>query len=129
MMQRSVMSLATAVSLAALVGCASPPKPLYQWDSFVKQQYSTLLREGANPDEQIRVLEMQVEKSRAANTLLPPGFLAHMGMIYLESGNPVRARELWNAEKMAFPEASPYMDRLLQRLDKPAQANKIGASI
>ena len=31
-------------------------------------------------------------------------------MLYLSVGNPGRAMELWNAEKVAFPESTPYMD-------------------
>jgi hypothetical protein len=90
------------------------------WESFPRQQYSVLLREGANPEEQIRTLEAQAEKARAASAALPPGFRAHLGMLYLGTGNPQRAKDLWQAEKSAFPESSPYMDRLLRRLDAPA---------
>lgn len=123
-MPRGVMSVARAGAGAALVlglvGCASPPQPLYQWESFPRLQYSALLREGASPDEHIRTLEAQAEKARAANAALPPGFRAHLGMLYLGTGNPQRARELWAAEKVAFPESAPYMDRLLKRLGRPA---------
>jgi hypothetical protein len=103
-----------------LVGCATPTPPLYQWDAFPRLQYSALLREGASPDEHIRALEAQAEKARASNAALPPGFRAHLGMLYLGAGNPQRARELWTAEKAAFPESAPYMDRLLKRLGRPA---------
>lgn len=103
----------------ALVGCASAPPPLYQWDGFPRLQYSALLREGASPEEHIRALESQAEKARAANAALPPGFRAHLGMLYLTAGNTQRAQELWVAEKSAFPESAGYMDRLLQRLSAP----------
>lgn len=126
MMMRPVLRLVAAASLLVLVGCANKPKPLYYWESFPTQQYSMLLRESASPDEQIRTLEAQAEKARAANATLPPGFRAHLGMLYLGAGNPQRAKELWIAEKTAFPEASPYMDRLLKKLDGPAPSNTTG---
>lgn len=116
--------VAAAASLLSLVGCATAPKPLYHWESFPKQQYSVLLRDGVSPDEQIRSLEAQAERARATNATLPPGFRAHLGMLYLGAGNAQRAKELWIAEKAAFPESTPYMDRLLKRLDPPAQAGK-----
>lgn len=94
------------------------------WETFPRQQYSVLLREGVTPDEQIRALEAHAEKARAANAALPPGFRAHLGMLHLGAGNPQRARELWQGEKSAFPESAPYMDRLLKRLDAPAQTVK-----
>lgn len=111
---------AAAVVVAGLVGCASPRKSLYLWETFPRQQYEMLQRSGASPDEQIVVLEAQAEKARATSAALPPGFRAHLGMLYLGAGNPGRARELWSAEKTAFPESAPYMDRLLRRLDAPA---------
>lgn len=123
-MLRRPLQIAAALGLLALVGCATPQKPLYYWESFPKQQYSTLMREGVSPEEQIRVLEAQAEKARATNTALPPGFRAHLGMLYLGAGNPQRAKDLWTAERTAFPEATPYMDRLLKRLDPPAAASK-----
>lgn len=120
----SVRRWAALGSLAALVGCAAAPQPLYLWEAFPRQQYETLRGEGVDPAEQITALEAHAEKARAANAALPPGFRAHLGMMYMNAGNNARARELWHAEKAAFPEAAPYMDRLLHRLDSPAQTVK-----
>lgn len=105
-----------------LAGCAHAPKPLYLWEGFPRQQYETLLQEGTNPEEQIRELQAHAEKARAEDAALPPGFRAHLGMLYLEAGNLGEARNLWQAEKAAFPEATPYMDQLLQRLKAPTAA-------
>jgi hypothetical protein len=119
-----VRRLAALSSLAALVGCAAAPKPLYMWEAFPRQQYDTLLHEGVNPADQIAALEAHAEKARAANAALPPGFRAHLGMMYMNAGNNDRARELWQAEKAAFPEATPYMDQLLRRLEAPVKTAK-----
>jgi hypothetical protein len=110
--------LAAILAITILTGCAAKgPGPLYMWEKFPRQQYGTLLRDGANLSEQIQSLEAHAEKARAANTALPPGFRAHLGMLYMDTGNAQRAKELWQAEVVAFPEASPYMDRLLKQLD------------
>ncbi len=92
------------------------------WETFPRQQYVYLLREGISPEQQIKEIEAHAEKARAANAQLPPGLRAHLGMLYLSVGNPGRAMELWNAEKIAFPEATPYMDQLLKRLGGPGAA-------
>jgi hypothetical protein len=105
-----------------LAGCAQTSAPLYMWETFPRQQYAYLLREGISPDQQIKEIEAHAEKARAANAQLPPGLRAHLGMLYLSVGNPGRAMELWNAEKIAFPEATPYMDQLLKRLGAPNAA-------
>lgn len=108
-----------------LAGCARGEPTLYLWGSFPTQQYRYLLHEDLTVDEQIRELEALAEQAGAAHPILPagfrtlpPGFRAHLGMLYLEAGNPQRTRELWLAEKAAFPESAPFIDgQLLGKLD------------
>lgn len=108
-----------------LAGCAQRgPGPLYLWESFPRQQYETLQRNGVPPEGQIAALEAHAEKARARGAALPPGFRAHWGMLALAAGDATKARELWQAEKVAFPESTPYMDQLLKRLDAPASKDK-----
>jgi hypothetical protein len=111
-------------ALLMLVGCATPVPPLYMWETFPRQQYDRLLREGSVSDQQIQVLDAHAQKARATNASLPPGFRAHLGMLHLDGGNADRARELWQAEKAAFPESAPYIDQLLKRLDGTAKTVK-----
>jgi hypothetical protein len=110
---------ALVCAAAGLIGCAAPPKPLYLWENFTRQQYQALQGKASPPDEQIRELQAHVDKARASDAALPPGLRAHLGMLYLASGNPGEARQLWSAEKIAFPESAPYMNQLLKRLAKP----------
>ncbi len=124
----SARGLGAALCVVALAGCAHAPQPLYAWGTFPHQQYDTLRGEGQSPAEQIAALEAQSEKSAAAHTALPPGFRAHLGMLYLDAGNPDKARALWNGEKAAFPESTVYIDQLLARLDGPAKATQAGAA-
>ena len=115
--------------LILLAGCAHAPPQLYSWNSFPDLQYATLLHDGASPDEQIHAMEEEAADARSENAILPPGFRAHLGLLYLNAGNTDRARELWLEEKNAFPESAPYMDQLLGRLQpaaKPADAAKKG---
>jgi hypothetical protein len=111
--------LLAAVVALGLSACAQPHRSLYMWETYPRQQYVYLLREGMSADQQIQEIEAHAEKARAANAQLPPGLRAHLGMLYLSVGNPGRAMELWNAEKVAFPESTPYMDQLLKRLEAP----------
>lgn len=116
--------LAASIMMLALIGCATPVPPLYMWETFPRQQYDQLTRDAAVPDQQIKALDAHAEKARAANAALPPGFRAHLGMLHLEGGNASRARELWQAEKVAFPESALYIDQLLKRLDSTAKIVK-----
>ena len=117
--------LVLGAGVALFAGCAhKAPPPLYMWESFPKMQYDTLQRPGITPLEQMSAMEAQAEKARAAGASLPPGFRAHLGMLKLSAGDADQARQLWQAEKTAFPESTPYMDQLLKRLDAPAKKDK-----
>jgi hypothetical protein len=114
--------LLLAAGMALFAGCAhKAPAPLYMWEAFPKMQYDTLLRPGVTPVEQVAAMQAQAERARAAGAALPPGFRAHLGMLKLSAGDVDQARQLWQAEKAAFPESTPYMDQLLKRLDAPAK--------
>ena len=110
-----------ALSPLVLVACVQAPKQLYMWEGFPRQQYDVLRRDGVSPESQIQALEAHAEKARAANAALPPGFRAHLGMMHLASGNATAARQMFQAEKVAFPESAAYIDSLLKRLDGEAR--------
>jgi hypothetical protein len=113
------LALCTLLAATVLGGCAQAPKPLYMWESFPNQQYETLLHEASSPDAQIQALRTHAEKARAVGAALPPGFRAHLGMLYLATGDASAARQMWHEEKAAFPESGSYINTLLKRLDKP----------
>lgn len=115
------------LALLTLIGCAQAPKQLYMWESFPRQQYEFLLKDGLSPGAQIQVLEAHAEKARAMNTVLPPGFRAHLGMLHLATGNAETARQMWQAEKAAFPESAAYIDTLIKRLDGPPSTGPLAA--
>lgn len=116
------LRLSALLLAAGAAGCAQKgPGPLYAWEDFPRRQYETLLAGGTLPNaaEQAERLNAQAEKARATGAALPPGFRAHLGLVRLALGDPAAASALWQAEKAAFPESTPYMDRLLQRLQNP----------
>jgi hypothetical protein len=115
-------SLLALCAAAALIGCAQAPKPLYHWEGYQRQVYEFLKGDGSPPGEQLLVMQTQVERARAAGTALPPGFRAHLGMLYFQLGRQDEGRAMLEAEKVAFPESAVYMDFLLKRAQerKPA---------
>lgn len=104
--------------LAALLltGCAVQNKGLYQWGSYETQIYAMYAEGGkSSPQEQITALESDLEKARAANRPLPPGFQAHLGYLYFQTGKLDQAVAAFETEKQLFPESRPYMDRLISQ--------------
>lgn len=108
--------------VAPIIGCVARQPLLYEWGNYPRHQYDALLRTNVTVEEQIQALESHAQKARGANRVLPPGFRAHLGMLHLNTGNADRARELWAAEKIAFPESTLFMDQLLKRLSGATMA-------
>ena len=122
LLRRAAWRLLGAALATLLVSCAQPSSaPLYLWENFPRQQYDTLLLPGLSPEQQIGAIQAHIEKARGLGASLPPGLRAHLGMLYLGMGNAEEARQLWHAEKLAFPESTRYMDQLLKRLGEPAK--------
>lgn len=100
---------------ALLGGCAATtPTPLYQWNGYQPQVYA-YFKGQTSPQEQIDALEKALQEIRAKGNAPPPGFHAHLGMLYASVGKDQQAQQELLAEKQAFPESSTYMDFLLRK--------------
>lgn len=115
-MRRLARRVAAAAAAAALVGCATGPKPLYHWGGYQRQVYQFLNGETSDPNQQLVLLQAEAEKARAAGAALPPGFRAHLAMLHLRLGHHDDARQMIEAEKAAFPESTAYMDFVLKSM-------------
>lgn len=101
-------------STALLAGCVSRPQPLYYWGDYQSQVYGHFKGE-KSPEEQIQALEMVREEALSEGKPLPPGFQAHLAMLYGQTGRSERLVEQLEAEKKQYPESSTFMDFLLKK--------------
>ncbi|WP_207004570.1 DUF4810 domain-containing protein [Trinickia mobilis] len=100
---------------ALLTGCAAnTTPPLYQWDGYQPQVYE-YFKGQTGTQQQIDALEKALQQIRAKGNRPPPGFHAHLGMLYASVGNDQQAVAEFQAEKQSFPESSTYMDFLLKK--------------
>ena len=53
-------------------------------------------------------------KVQAEGKALPPGYRAHMAMLYSRTGNNEKTVQQLAEEKQHFPESAKFMDTLLQ---------------
>lgn len=113
----SVLALAGAM---LLTGCAAPQKTLYQWGGYQPQVYQYL--KGESPDQQIAAMEKDLMLFSAKGGSAPPGFHAHLGMLYSVVGKPDQMVVQFEDEKKLFPESAPYMDFLLAKVKKGGQS-------
>jgi hypothetical protein len=101
-----------------LTGCVSQPQSLYYWNGYQEQVYAHFKGDGSSPEAQVAALEASLQEARAKDRALPPGFHAHLGMLYAELGKSDQVRQQFETEKTLFPESAPYMDLLLNNAKK-----------
>ena len=89
-------------ALAGLLG-ACAQQSLYTWEGYQPTVYAYLKEDGNDYAVQAQTLEKSVEKARATNRELPPGFRAHLGMLYLKMGDGEKGVEQLQVKSRPFP--------------------------
>ena len=119
------MTLVRCIGLSAallgtvfMAGCAHRPAPLYHWGEYQPQVYEYFKGDGKSYEEQIIALEADIQKARSAGTSLPPGYHAHLGLLYLKAGKDNQVKQQFETEKTLYPESSSFMDFLLIKFNK-----------
>lgn len=115
MIKNAGMALALA-GVVLLSGCQTAPKTLYQWEGYQSQVYQNL--KGESPEQQIAAMEKDLQVIGAKGNHAPPGFHAHLGMLYSVAGKPDQVVAQFEDEKKLFPESATYMDFLLSKMKK-----------
>ena len=95
-----------------LSGCGTTNE-IYSWGSFETQMYEHF--NGLTPSIQIQIFENDRRKIEASGKPAPPGFYAHLGLLYTEIGDVENAVRYFSEEKICFPESAVFMDFLLNR--------------
>ena len=96
-----------------MAGCTTQQK-LYSWGNFESQLYSYL--KGENPGNQITVMERDRVRIEGEGRSVPPGFYAHLGLLYIQAGDDINALNCLQAEKLKFPESAPFINFLLRKV-------------
>ncbi|MBA1245506.1 DUF4810 domain-containing protein [Pseudomonas japonica] len=102
---------ATALVCGWLAGCAGP-RTLYQWEGYQAEVRGYF--KGDSKEAQLQALEAGLERIKAKNGAVPPGYHAQMGLLCADLGQPGRTVQEFQAEKALFPESGAYMDFLLK---------------
>lgn len=112
----------TSVCLATLLmltGCASKKEPsLYGWKSYEKNLDAYFRADKTSPDEQLKVMEDERKLIQAEGQALPPGYQAHMGLLYGRKGDAQSFYQYVQQEKEQFPESAGFMDFLVRNFKK-----------
>ena len=95
-----------------LQGCAQKGV-LYSWGTYETETYNYF--KGEPPEAQILVLEKHMSESKNKGLALPPGFHAHLALLYEKVGKTNEMRQMFEIETKLYPESSVYINNLLTR--------------
>lgn len=102
-----------AATMLMLTACVQKTDSIYYWGDYQSSLYS-YFKEGTAPDKNIDMLNKVIQEAQAKNKPVAPGLHAQLGLLYANTGRTDLAFQQFNAEKMAFPESSSYMDFLMR---------------
>lgn len=118
-MQKSARLLLALLASAVLGACSTTPPTMYQWEGYQPHVYSYLKADTkTGAEQQIAEMETDLEKIRAKGHTPPPGYYAHLGLLYANVGKTDQVVKNFQSEKQLFPESAPYMDYLLSKFSK-----------
>lgn len=108
--------VALLVCLGLLSGCATKSHNIYTWGSY-QAQVNAYFKGTGSPEQQIAALQKSLPTS-SQNISVPPGYHAHLGMLYGQLGRSDDMQIEFETEKLLFPESAPFMDFMLAKLNK-----------
>jgi hypothetical protein len=114
---RSSMAIVLLAS-SVLGGCASKQPTLYQWEGYQNNVDAYFRTDKSNPVEQTQLMEEDLKKIQAGGGAVPPGFHAHLGLLYGKQGRLDKFAQEVSAEKKQYPESVAFMDFLLRNFKK-----------
>lgn len=108
-------AIAGLMAVGLLAGCQTA-RPLYYWGHYEPMIYQGYdAPQKAPPERQIEWLLEDEQKAAAANLPVHPGFHAHLGFLYYQTGKYDLAAKEFETEKRLFPESAAFMDRMLKQ--------------
>lgn len=102
----------------ALQGCATQPASLYQWQGYESNVDAYFRGDKLSPQAQTQLMEEDLKKIQAGGGAVPPGYYAHLGLLYGQQGNLDQFAQQVQTEKKQYPESATFMDFLLRNFKK-----------
>jgi hypothetical protein len=115
-LSRALVLAGASLLLVTASGCATRKPSMYYWNGYESQVYEYLKDgSGKSHEEQITSLEENIQKANARGATLPPGYHAHLGLLYAQVGKDDQVKQEFETEKALFPESATFMDFLLHK--------------
>src|SRR5450830_16239 len=105
--------------LLALSACVTHQPLMYGWGDYQQEVYQYFKADGSkSAEEQILAMQEAAQKASARGEKLPPGYHAHLALLYASTGKEDLAIAQLETEKTQFPESASYMDFLMRKYKK-----------
>jgi len=104
--------LAALGGLGLLAACATPER--FEWGSYDASLYG-YSRHADHLPQYENTLQNAINRGKAGGRLAP-GLQAELGYCYLGEGKKAEAIEEFKAEMASFPEATPFMTRIIAQI-------------
>jgi hypothetical protein len=115
---KTLCAAAALLAACVLTGCANKTPPLYQWEGYQGSVDMYLRDSQLSPDAQVQLMESGLKKITAEGGRVPPGYRAHLGLLYAHQGKLDEFAEMVQLEKKQYPESGAFMDFLLRNFKK-----------
>ena len=114
-----LIRLATLLAVTLTLGaCANKPPALYSWQGYQANLDAYFRPNSLSPDAQAQLMEQDLQKIRASGLAVPPGYHAHLGLLYGEQGDVDKFAQQVALEKSKFPESETFMYFLMRKFKK-----------
>jgi len=116
------------ITMAFLVtGCAPKKQPMY----YFGNSSSALYAHKKEPTDESFVqmkqsLEDVIEHSELNGIKIAPGTFANIGYLNLLENKPEQAIAFFDREKQLYPEATMFMDRMIQKVEAQTEETEEG---
>ena len=118
MLLKLIRLTALLVLASTLGACATKNPSLYSWQGYQANLDAYFRAKSVSPDAQAQLMEQDLQKIRASGLAVPPGYHAHLGLLYGEQGDLDKFAQQVALEKSKFPESQTFMDFLTRNFKK-----------
>ncbi|MBR6026100.1 MAG: DUF4810 domain-containing protein [Neisseriaceae bacterium] len=112
-MKNILLCLSAAVLISACASSTSN-QPLYHWDNTYSKSVYNHLNKNSDANMEIAQMEKAAQKAYEKHQKIPPGFYAHLGLLYHDAGNMEKMKENFQKEVELYEESKTYINFLLK---------------
>ena len=128
-MKKSLLLLLPCLGLLLLSGCTSPY--LYEWGNYDQWLYENY--QNPKNDEELYVdltalITEYESRKKPSSKPMAPGLYAEYGFLLMRRGENERAIKYYKKEKELWPEATVFMDSMIQTAQIADKASQKGGS-